>query len=482
AEIFDSTWEQIAYGTFPWGILAPVAAGALLLGGDQDRKRAGALALAWAGTAYIATEVFQRKVGYAIYAGFPALALAIGVWIDDVLARRARDTNASGIPLGGLILVAVFFFLAVVTFGKDLAAYPDRMTSLIVGDLNNVGAEPLKYPKESMLLWLPTKVWIFILGSATGLAFALALALWRDGQNAYAVWSRKACRICATLAIGGTIVLAAFWPFVWQPRLALNLSSKAMFDTYDSLKKPGDKLVIMGDLGTAASSYATDKPELVTGREGLVKALSSPERVFAIAPEGELCSLHRDLAKQPYFIIDDRNTRSHLLSNKIDGATDHNPLKDAILHAPPVKMKSTPPSTIAWDKKLELIGWDIPATMKKGKRYTIKVIYKVLAPPGGKWKVLMHIDGAIRFNANGCCDHWPIDDVCPTGMWQQGDYIVDSYTLTAGGKSFPTGDYQVWIGFFTGTAPNFKNMPISDSPPAMRDNVDRVKVATIHLE
>ncbi|HEY4177692.1 MAG TPA: hypothetical protein VGM90_12690 [Kofleriaceae bacterium] len=483
AEIFDSTWEQIAYGTFPWGILAPVAAGALLVGADTDRKRAGALALAWAGTAYIATEVFQRKVGYAIFAGFPALALAIGVWLDDLLARRARSTAESA-PTGGLILIAVFFLLAVVTFGKDLYAYPDRMTSLVVGDLGVVGAEPLKYPKESLLLWLPTKLWIFVLGSLTSLAFAFALALWRDGQSAYAVWSRKACRICAVAAIAGTVVIAAFWPFVWQPRLAENLSSKAMFETYDALKKPGDKLVIMGDLGTAATSYAHDKVEMVTGREGLVKALSQPSRVFAIAPEGELCSLHRDLAKQDYFIIDDRNVRSHLLSNKIDGATDHNPLKDSILHTAPTKMRQVPKpdAKIIWDKKIELVGWDIPETMKKGKRYTIKLYYKVLAPPGGKWKVLMHIDGAMRFNAGGCCDHWPIDDVCASGMWQPGDYIVDSYTLTAGGKSFSTGDYQVWIGFFTGTAPNFKNMPISDSPPAMRDSVDRVKVATIHLE
>jgi hypothetical protein len=356
------------------------------------------------------------------------------------------------------------------------------MTSLVIGDLGNVGGEPLKYPKESQLLWLPTKLWIFVLGSATGLAFSLALGLWRDGENAYAVWSRKACRFCAAAAIGGTIVLAAFWPFVWQPRLAENLSSKSMFETYDALKKPGDKLVIMGDLGTAATSYTHDKPEMVTGREGLVKALSQPTRVFAIAPEGELCALHRDLAKQDYFIIDDRNVRSHLLSNKLDGATDHNPLKSSILHKAPQDIPAKPKGSVVWDKKIELLGWNIPARMKKGKRYTIKLYYKVLAAPGGKWKSLMHIDGAIRFNANGCCDHWPIDDVCPTGMWQQGDYIVDSYTLTAGGKSFPTGDYQVWIGWFTGTAPNFKNMPISESPADMRDSVDRVKVATIRLE
>ncbi|HET9991666.1 MAG TPA: glycosyltransferase family 39 protein, partial [Kofleriaceae bacterium] len=71
---FDSTFEQIAYGTFPWGVLAPIAFAGLLASADAKRRRVGAITLAWASAAWIATELFQRKVGFAIYAGFPALA------------------------------------------------------------------------------------------------------------------------------------------------------------------------------------------------------------------------------------------------------------------------------------------------------------------------------------------------------------------------------------------------------------------------
>ena len=35
--IWDSTFEQIAYGTFPWGLLAPIAFAALLTSADRRR-------------------------------------------------------------------------------------------------------------------------------------------------------------------------------------------------------------------------------------------------------------------------------------------------------------------------------------------------------------------------------------------------------------------------------------------------------------
>src|SRR5262249_57210260 len=50
--IYDSTFEQIAYGTFPWGLLAPIAMAALLASADPRRKRLRAPTLPWAGAAW----------------------------------------------------------------------------------------------------------------------------------------------------------------------------------------------------------------------------------------------------------------------------------------------------------------------------------------------------------------------------------------------------------------------------------------------
>jgi hypothetical protein len=373
-------------------------------------------------------------------------------------------------------LLGLLFLIAVVNFGKDMYSFPDRVTSLLIG------GEALAYPKDSTLLFLPTKIWILMVGALAGLGFGGSLMLWRDGDSSVRKSLRKVSNAAIALAIAGSIAMAAFWSFVWQPVLANYVSSKAMFETFNELKKPGEKLVIMGDLGHAPASYTDTKPQMVTSRAEIVKALAdataAKSRVFAIAPQGELCTLHREMGGNRYYVVEDRNVRNLLLSNTIEGTSDKNPLATAILHTLPTKMKAKPKATVVWDKRVELIGWDMPARVKRGKKFTVTMYYKVTQAVGGKWKSLMHFDGPLRFNG----DHWPIDDRCPTATWQPGDYIVDTFTVSAGNKTFPSGRYDLWMGFFTGTAPNWKNMTVSEAPSDMRDTADRVKVASIILD
>ncbi|HUJ60154.1 MAG TPA: hypothetical protein VLX92_16725, partial [Kofleriaceae bacterium] len=259
-----------------------------------------------------------------------------------------------------------------------------------------------------------------------------------------------------------------------------HLSSKVLFDTYLDLRRPGDALVVMGDLGDAARDYAPDtKPEVLTAREQLVAALGRPGRVFAIAPQQELCQLHRDLSGKPYFVIDDRNMRSLLLSNRVDGTTDKNPLATRILHAEPKNIPYRPKGRVVWDNQIELLGWDMPKSVGRGAKFQVTMYYHVLQHVGSNWSnVLFHFDGALRFNG----DHPPIDGRCATTVWQKDDYIVDTTTVVAGGPAFATGTYEVWTGFFSGTAPNWRNMPVSQAPGDMRDTADRVKITSITLE
>jgi hypothetical protein len=282
------------------------------------------------------------------------------------------------------------------------------------------------------------------------------------------------------MAIGATVGFAAFWTAIWQPRLALNLSSKAMFEAYESLARPGDELVVMGDLGQAPFAYTSKSPQLVPDRTQVIAALGRPGRVFAIAPQSELCTLHREVAGKPYFVIDDRNTRSLLLSNRIDGATDKNPLRTAIVHEEPKDIRTRAKGRVVWDNRIQLLGWDIPRTTPRGAAFEVTLYYKILQPVGGAWKSLMHFDGGAGRAGNG--DHDPIGGRCPTSTWQLGDYIIDRFTTRAGGGAYPAGPYDVWIGFFTGSNPNWRNMPISEAPGDIRDNADRVKITSIGLD
>jgi hypothetical protein len=491
---FDSTFEQIAYGTFPWGVIGPIAIAALLGSPDAGRRRLGALSLAWAAGAWLAAEVFQRKVGFTLYGGFPALAMAIGAWLDDVLSARGataepdvpRSTSTLRerlrdrlqrrypvdlLPAPQTALVGLFMLLAAINLGKDLISFPERLSSLLVG------GDQIPYPKASHAFTAPTKYSVFSLGASLASAFALAWIVWRDDPRR--VVMRMVARRATLVTLGMTAVLAAFWSFGWLPALANNLSSKAMFDTYHALRDQGDQLVIMGDMGDAPAAYAPEsKPETMNSREQLVAAIGRPNRVFAIAPQTELCQLHREIGGRPYFVVDDRNTRSLLLSNRVDGTTDKNPLRTAILHSEPKQITKRPKAPIVFDNKIELLGWDMPARVSRGDKFTVRMYYKIRQAVGGNWRVLFHFDGALRFNG----DHEPIKGRCQTSTWQPGDFIVDTHTVTAGAGAFTPGPYEVWTGFFTGSAPNWKNMTVSEAPADQRDTADRVKITTIMLD
>ncbi|MEO6777794.1 MAG: hypothetical protein ABI467_33040 [Kofleriaceae bacterium] len=470
--IFDSTFEQIAYGTFPWGILAPVAFAGLLASRDPKRQRLGAITLAWAGAAWIATEVFQRKVGFAIYAGFPAFAVALGAWIDAAIDRAPDLTNR-----GARLLVALLTFVAALDLGKDLQ-------SAISSDGRQTGTTALSslltetkdiYPDVARLVGLPPKLWVLVIGLAIALGVALSLACAGNGRG----WRRAVARYAPVATCLLTVVLGAFWSFGWLPSLGRELSTKPLFDTIERLKKPGDQVILMGDLGDAPHDYAPDvTPEVATSREQIVAAIGRPNRVFAIAPVTELCQLHREIGGKPYFVLDNRNVKSTLLSNRVDGTTDKNPLGKLILHAPPAQIATRPKARIVLDNRIELLGWDIPKVVHAGARFDVRMYYKILQPVGGSWTVLFHFTGPTYFNG----DHLPIDNKCPTSTWQPGDYIVDTHTVTAAGGGYAVGTYEVWTGFFTGSNPNFRNMSISEAPGDMRDKDDRVKITTIRVD
>jgi len=277
---------------------------------------------------------------------------------------------------------------------------------------------------------------------------------------------------------GFTFILAAFWSFGWQPALSIHLSSKELFATYDRLRA-GEKIYVMGDLGYAASSYTAVEPEKVTSRSEIVTALKRPERVFAIAPQTELCTLHREMGDQPYFVLEDRNLRNLLLTNQLGNATDQNPLREMIAHKEPAKIPYKPKARIVFENKVELLGWDMPARIERGDSFEVVTYWKILSPVGGAWTMLMHFDGPLRLRDG---DHKPIKDRCPTSSWQPGDYIIDRHVMKTGGGGFPAGKYDLWVGFFTGSAPNFRNMPISMAPGDMRDTTDRAKITSIFLD
>ncbi|MDB4954476.1 MAG: hypothetical protein JWO36_2045, partial [Myxococcales bacterium] len=154
------------------------------------------------------------------------------------------------------------------------------------------------------------------------------------------------------------------------------------------------------------------------------------------------------------------------------------PKVGSVLHSEPTTIASRSQARVVWDDRIELIGWDIPQRVRLGDELDITLFYRVLHPIGRSWKMFIHVDGpTMRVNA----DHDPIGGRCPTSTWQQGDVLVDHFTIRID-PSNGAGKYEVWTGFFTGWAPTWKNMPVTQAPAEMRDSHERIRVTAIAAE
>ena len=114
-----------------------------------------------------------------------------------------------------------------------------------------------------------------------------------------------------------------------------------------------------------------------------------------------------------------------------------------------------PKAKIVWDNRIELPAG--PSRRDPGQHVRGRPILTDPAAGRRNWTA----NHALRRRDPLPADPSRSQDRCPTSTWQQGDYIIDRVNVVSGGAGHPLGKYDLWIGFFTGTAPNFKNMTVS---------------------
>ncbi|WP_428264777.1 ArnT family glycosyltransferase [Haliangium sp.] len=489
AATFNSLFEQIAFGTYPWSALAPLAIAHLAMGPRRGRATwAGFVPLAWALLAWAVAVVMARKVAPVHYPALGAMAVAAGLWLDHLLgARQEADATSDsdlaasrgfGMPLR-LPLVALFGFSAALVLGKDMQAFPDQLTALASLDTS------LKYPQGTTLAHVPLRVYWLLFGTLFGLTLGGGLWLWerhkRTGDIRPPWYPLGRHGLSAAVAVG--VCFSLFLVHAWLPGLAHKLSSKHLYEVYEHKAEPGAPLGVMGNPGSGLTYYAGEDYERLKNRNELVSFLRRPERVFALAPASDLCALHRSIKGQyDYFVLDNSHATFLLLSNQL-GADERNlnPLDTAIVREPPTPER---PLRVIYDNRVELIGMDMPTEVKRGDTFEATLYFKVLRPVGGNWKIFMHFDGAgVRFQG----DHEPIEGRCGTTYWQAGDYIIDRVEIEAGNVTFARGEYTLFVGFFRGSHGNWTNMPVSRAEDGAGatlnvDNAQRVNLGRIQVQ
>lgn len=133
-----------------------------------------------------------------------------------------------------------------------------------------------------------------------------------------------------------------------------------------------------------------------------------------------------------------------------------------------------PASPIVWDDRIELVGWDVPASGALGEPVEITLVFRVRKPIAHRWDLFVHLDGNVhRQNA----DHEPLAGRCPMARWQPGDVLVDRFTFTP--KLAET--FTPKIGFFgrpAGDGP-WRDLALSAVPDTMRGDNEAVVLTPV---
>ncbi len=481
---FNTLFEQLAFGLFPWIALAPIAIGRLGSGRVSGRKRFGGYVLfSWALVSWFVASILARKVGPVHFPAVVAVAVAAALWIDDLLTSRAETAvdegdehkSSNGRLPRTMPVVALFVALAGGIVAKDMAGFPDKLTSL------NLTGAVVKYPNELKLHY-----GILVIGGLFALALAGGIGLWRRHdlktkrkglarmlRSGLDCWGRYGVAV----AVGLGLALSLFLAQVWTPALSTRLSSKNVFKIYRTLRAEGDRLAIVGNHGSGPTYYAGTEYEKLANRNELISFLQNEGRVFALTRASELCPLQKVSSTKEfeYHVLDDSNAQFLLLSNQLkNGETDQNPLSRSVLRQRPTNIQK--PLDIDFDDKLQLIGVNMPQRVGRGDKFEMTLFFEVRKRIGKNWKIFVHFDGGgMRFQG----DHDPIKGRCGTSYWQPGDYIVDTFEVEAGGLTYKKTAYRTWIGLFVGSAGNWTNMKVISGE---HDENNRVAVGSVQVD
>jgi hypothetical protein len=108
---FEYFLRELGYAVLPWIALAPGAVAYAVMRPLRDPRRQGIFwfGAIWFVAAYALVSLSVTKFHHYILPALPGLAIAVGCFLDDVVARRAVRTAAAaavvGLPLLALVMV-----------------------------------------------------------------------------------------------------------------------------------------------------------------------------------------------------------------------------------------------------------------------------------------------------------------------------------------------------------------------------------------
>lgn len=432
----DSVAKSLGFGLFPWVALLPLSIATLFRSAftktsSQPREEKGMpaataeadtrlarfaalLPLAWFTVTYLFATLHVSLVGELSFPAVPALALLIGAYLGELESNFDAGGAAAGLCAGlGMVMVGHDFFFA-----------PEHYLSSHLSDT-------LRWPAPLASVGEALTVASVLLGALFGLCIAAQLPLRR--------------RLLAA-GIGLNLLIAAVAVHGLSPALSQHLSYRGIYTRYKKLG--GGALALYGVQQGSGRIYGQNSVQLYSLPDVMQFLGGRPaERAFVILNASELGAVDREarLRGQRYFVVDDSNAQFLLITNRLlPNEEDLNPLRRFVSDSEPHPQV---PLRIAFDDKIELLGYDLPPEVSRGSDLVIRLYYRVLTAVPGNYRIFLHFDGmGTRWNG----DHIPLAGKFPTNFWSPGTYVTDEHRSAISRVSQPAGYYQVFTGFWPG--------------------------------
>ncbi len=493
---FEALIRELGFGLFPWSAVALFALARPLTRLDGDGS-AGAspdapalrtnarlafvelYLLFFAGLGYASSSYRDIVLGQARYVALPAIALAIGAFIDEALDGARPEPVAGLLMATGTMVVARDFYLS-----------PEDLASVHL-------FEKVHWPSTISAGELILGIgFLAALGVYAGLA-ARARAIGRDAPVAAATAQapgrlrRSAARAFTWMGRYGlqaAIACALFFSFYLVqaivPALSKNFSFKPVLESYTKFARHGEPIGRYHVEGHGSTFYSQQNLVELPTQERVVSFLQDSRHVFALVAANELAPLDAAFrsAHVPYYVVDASSSRFLLLTNQLEGGErDDNPLLKFVWAPPPGDANAHPPWTwrhpmsATFADAIELVGADFPDSVRRPGRIPLDLYFHVKAKPPAGYKIFVHYDGPAAPRVIG--DHDPVDRVLGTAHWLPGEYIRDHSDTEVPLMTTPAGTYVVYMGFWPGG--EGKRLKVTAGP---NDGEDRVKLGSLEIK
>lgn len=104
------------------------------------------------------------------------------------------------------------------------------------------------------------------------------------------------------------------------------------------------------------------------------------------------------------------------------------------------------PTTISWDQKIGLLGYDLAATEVDADTLPVTVYWQALAEMDGSYTAYIHLIDAETNTLVAQVDAIPRGWTYPTNWWMAGEVVEDTLQLSL--ENVPPGQYELYIGWY----------------------------------